>query len=92
MTHTATVNSPEGCETNLAAPRLWARSEAPSPVKIDSSNQLQIKSWIALFVVRTADEFEAEEGVVLVSEGALEHDVVGARAQLVQAARDVRLR
>ena len=51
--------------------------------------------WEAIIsgpVVRTADEFEAEEGVVLVSEGALEHDVVGARAQLVQAARDVRLR
>ena len=45
-----------------------------------------------MFVVRTADEFEAEEGVVLVSEGALEHDVVGARSELVQAARDVRLR
>ena len=46
----------------------------------------------AVLDAAAADEPEAEQRVVLVAEGALEHDVVGARAQLVEAARDVRLR
>ena len=35
---------------------------------------------------------EAHQGLELVVEGALEHHVVGAGPQLVEAARDVRLR